>query len=221
MPGRPGCRRSVRPRRPAGGSTDGQQDDIAREAMASHQTRRLSGRVSATSTARANGASSLIVTVADQVRGRAIGADRHRRSLTELLIPRQRRRTSWTAVRNASTMRWRPTTVLCAANATAPSVSPRSCMRYARIWLDSAHVSTHSATPSAIPRSNRALSPMAGRGRRFTTPPPSTSMLSRDALPGRSVAGNRWIGWPSSTACCARGRQKSGWPRLQAYGCVQ
>jgi hypothetical protein len=45
---------------------DGPQDDVAREAMASHQTSRLVGRVSATRTARANHAAALIVIVADQ-----------------------------------------------------------------------------------------------------------------------------------------------------------
>ena len=55
--------------------------------------RRLIGRMSATSTASVDGAAALVVTVAGQIRRRAVGADRHRRSLPVPLTPRQCRRT--------------------------------------------------------------------------------------------------------------------------------
>ena len=67
--------------------TDGQQDDVTREAMAGQRARRLAGRVAATGTAGAYRTSALIVTVAGQVRRRAVGAGRHRRSLLEPLNP--------------------------------------------------------------------------------------------------------------------------------------
>jgi len=73
---------------------DGEKDDVAREAMAGHQARRLTGRVSATRTAGANGTATLIMAIASQVGRRAVGAGRHPRSLPELLIPRLRRRTT-------------------------------------------------------------------------------------------------------------------------------
>src|SRR5262249_31138669 len=46
---------------------DGQQDNVAREAMAGYQTRRLVRRMAATSTAGAHGATTLVVAVAGQV----------------------------------------------------------------------------------------------------------------------------------------------------------
>jgi hypothetical protein len=74
---------------------DGQQNDVAREAMAGHQARRLAGRMPTTGTAGAYHTAALIVAVAGQVQRRAV-ADRHRRSLPEPLPPRQCRRTAST-----------------------------------------------------------------------------------------------------------------------------
>jgi hypothetical protein len=45
----------------------GQQDDVAREAMAGHQARRLAPRVSATGATGTDGAAALIATIASQV----------------------------------------------------------------------------------------------------------------------------------------------------------
>jgi hypothetical protein len=43
------------------------QDDVAWEAVAGHQARRLTGRVSATGTAGAHGTAALIMAITDQV----------------------------------------------------------------------------------------------------------------------------------------------------------
>jgi hypothetical protein len=52
-----------------------------------------SSGLTTTRTAGAHRTATLIVAISGQVRGRTVGADRHRRSLPEPLTPRQCRRT--------------------------------------------------------------------------------------------------------------------------------